>query len=366
MMHGGHAVRCIKQRRTMRAAALSMISEYGMKRFFRTLCALMLCVSLSGCGAPPSRSADFFAMDTFMSVTVWGQSEAQAQTDLDAVQQRINDLSNTLSRQVSASSLARLNAAGGQAVTLDEDTYAALSRAVEYAELTDGAFDPTTAPLSDLWGIGTEHAAVPDAETLDEALVSVDYRNIELLGNHQARLRNGAQVDLGGIGKGYATDAVSHLADGGAMLAALGGNIGAYGENPNRKDGAWLIGLADPDNSSSYIATVAVENQSVVTSGDYERYFEQNGVRYHHIFDPRTGYPVQNELRAVTVVDGESTRADAMTTALFVMGLDRGMEFCAEQSLDAAFITADHKIYVTDGLKNRLTLAEGSDYEIVG
>lgn len=337
-----------------------------MRKLSRALCALLLVSVLSGCGAAAGASDDFFAMDTFMSLTVWDDSEAQAQAAVSSAEQRINALSNALSRQVSSSTLAQLNAANGEAVTLDEDTYAALSKAVEYAALTDGAFDPTTAPLSDLWGIGTDHAAVPDAEALDEALVPVGWQNIELLGNNQARLKNGAQVDLGGIGKGYATDVVAAMRDGGAMLATLGGNIGAYGENPKSKDGRWTIGLADPDNSSAYIATVSVSDASVVTSGDYERYFEQNGVRYHHIFDPQTGYPVQNELRAVTVVDAESTRADALTTALFVMGLDEGLEFCAAQDVAAAFITSDHKIYVTAGLKDSLTLAEGTDYEIIG
>lgn len=337
-----------------------------MRKFSRIFCALLLVSLLSGCGAATSVSDDFFAMDTFMSLTVWDKSEVQAQAAVSAAEQRINGLSNALSRQVSSSPLAQLNAAGGKAVTLDGDTYAALSKAVAYAELTDGAFDPTTAPLSDLWGIGTDHAAVPDPEALDEALVAVGYQNIELLGDNRARLKNGAQVDLGGIGKGYATDAVAQMQGGGAMLATLGGNIGAYGENPNAGDGRWTIGLADPDNSAAYIATVSVSDQSVVTSGDYERYFEQNGMRYHHIFDPKTGYPAKNGLRAVTVVDAESTRADAMTTALFVMGLDKGLAFCAEEGIDAAFITSDHKIYVTDRLKGSLTLAEGADYEIVG
>ncbi len=337
-----------------------------MKKLSRTFCALLLAAALSGCGQPASHTSDFFAMDTLMSLTVWGDSEAQSQAAVSEAERRINSLSNALSRQVSASSIAKLNAANGEAVTLDPDAYAALQDAVKYAELTDGAFDPTTAPLSDLWGIGTDHAAVPDAEALDEALVSVGWRNIELLGGNQARLKNGAQVDLGGIGKGYATDAVSALHRDIPMLAKLGGNIGAYGENPNSKNGVWTIGLADPDNSAEYIATLSVSDRSVVTSGDYERFFEQNGVRYHHIFDPKTGYPAQNELRAVTVSDASSTRADAMTTALFVMGLEEGLAFCEAQEIDAAFLTKDHKIYVTEGLKGNLTLAEGADYEIIG
>lgn len=331
-----------------------------MKKLCGALCALFLL--LSGCGGPVSDSTDFFAMDTFMTLTAWGDNQDDAHAVVSEAEQEINRLSNALSRQVEASSLAELNAANGEIVTLDPDTYAALSRAVEYAEQTGGAFDPTTAPLSDLWGIGTDAAAVPDEAAIAEALTHVGYENIELLDNNQARLLNGAQVDLGGIGKGYATDVVASLREDEPLLAQLGGNIGAYGENPSSKDGLWTVGLADPDDSANYIATLHIQDASIVTSGDYERYFEQNGVRYHHIFDPSTGYPAQTGLRAVTVVDKESTRADAYTTALFVMGLDKGLAFCEEHDVQAVFVTQDHKIYVTGGLQ--ITLADGVDYEL--
>ena len=132
------------------------------------------------------------------------------------------------------------------------------------------------------------------------------------------------------------------------MLATLGGNIGAYGENPVRDSGNWVVGIADPDNNADYLATVEVRGLSVVTSGDYERYFEQDGKRYHHIFDPATGYPADSGLRSVTVIDEASTRADALTTALFVMGLEEGMAFCAANDIAAVFVTADKQVHVTD------------------
>lgn len=336
-----------------------------MKHRKPVLCALLAAVLLTACGAPKAQTTDFFAMDTFMQLSAWADSSEDAAQVLSDCEQEINRLSNALSRQIEASSLAALNAADGQVVTLDADTYAALSAAVEYAELTNGAFDPTTAPLSDLWGIGTDNAAVPDAQAIEQALTHVGYAHIELLGNNQARLTDGAQVDLGGIGKGYATDIVASLRGDCALLAQLGGNIGAYGVNPSNEDGQWTVGLADPDDSANYIATLHIKDASIVTSGDYERYFEQDGVRYHHIFDPKTGYPAQSGLRAVTVVDKVSTRADALTTALFVMGLDDGLQFCRENGVEAVFVTDDHKIYTTDGLRGQLTLADGVDYELV-
>lgn len=329
------------------------------KRVFTLFIVLsMLC----GCSSLKNSSQDFFAMDTFMNISVWSSSKSDADTILSNAQKKVNELSNRLSRQISSSSIAKLNSANGEPVTLDDDAYNALKQAVELAEFTNGAFDPTTAVLSDLWGIGTDSPSVLNDEQINETLTHVGYENIVFLEDNQVKLLNGAQVDLGGIGKGYATDLVTEDIST-PILASLGGNIGAYGENPNSDNGLWSIGLADPDNNSSYIASVKIKDLSIVTSGDYERYFEQDGVRYHHIFDPKTGYPAQNELRAVTVIDENSTRADALTTALFVMGLNEGIKFCKNNDINAVFITKEHKIYTIGSIN--LTLAEGADYEII-
>ena len=331
-----------------------------MKKGVFTL--FIMLIMLCGCSSLKNSSQDFFAMDTFMNISVWANSKSNADDILSNAQQTVNKLNNSLSKQISSSSIAKLNSANGEPVTLDDDAYTALKQAVELAEFTNGAFDPTTSVLSDLWGIGTDSPSVPTDEQINEALTHVGYKNIVFLENNQVKLLNGAKVDLGGIGKGYATDLITKDISV-SMLASLGGNIGAYGENPNSDDGLWSIGLADPDNNSSYIASVRIKDLSIVTSGDYERYFEQDGVRYHHIFNPQTGYPAENELRAVTVIDKNSTRADALTTALFVMGLDNGIKFCKANNINAVFITKQHKIYTVGSIA--LTLAEGADYEII-
>ena len=325
----------------------------------RILAAFLLLLCLAGCTPQPkSYTADFFAMDTFMSITAYGDDEQAAQDTAVQLEQRINALEPALSRTREDSDLYRLNHADGAACEVSEDTYAAIEAAVQFAEWTGGAFDPTMAPLTDLWGINTDHAHVPAQTEIDAALTHVGYQNIELLGNNQVRLLNGAQLDLGGIGKGFATDAAAAMLDGTqGVLATLGGNIGAYGENPNRDSGNWVVGIADPDDNAAFIATVEVRGLSVVTSGDYERYFEQDGKRYHHIFDPATGYPADSGLRSVTVIDESSTRADALTTALFVMGLEEGMAFCGQNDIAAVFVTADKQVHVTDKVSTVCTFA---------
>ena len=221
---------------------------------------------------------------------------------------------------------------------------------------TPSSSAPTMAPLTDLWGIGTDNARVPAQSEIDEALTHVGYQNVKLLGNNQVQLLNGAQVDLGGIGKGYAGDIVHEMAESDTsdqwhVLARLSGNIEMYGgKTADSGTDNWNIGIADPDDNTDSIAVVSLRDGSVVTSGDYERFFKKDGKRYHHIFDPATGYPADSGLRGVTVIDPCSTKADALTTALFVMGLDKGMKFCEENKIAAVFITADKQVYTTSAL----------------
>ena len=327
-----------------------------MKRY---LAAAMLLLALTGCGSTRlyTENRDFFAMDTYMSVDVSSETSNASASDMASrIEQRVNALDAALSRTQQAGDLYKLNHADGQPTEVSEDTYAALEQALAYAELTGGAFDPTMAPVTDLWGIGTDNARVPAQSEIDEALSHVGYENIKLLGNHQVKLENGAQVDLGGIGKGYAGDIVHEMAESDTsdqwhVLARLSGNIEMYGgKTADSGTDNWNIGIADPDDNTDSIAVVSLADGSVVTSGDYERYFEQDGKRYHHIFDPKTGYPAESGLRGVTVIDSCSTKADALTTALFVMGLDKGTAFCEANDIAAVFITVDKQVYTTSAL----------------
>lgn len=321
-----------------------------MKRY---LAAAMLLLALSGCGSSGSSTQlyttteDFFAMDTYMSVDVSSEKSESAAEDMAVkIEQRVNQLDAALSRTQQAGDLYKLNHANGQPTEVSDDTYTALEKALEYAEMTNGAFDPTMAPLTDLWGIGTERQQVPAQSDIDAALQTVGTQHVHENGD-AVTLDSGSKIDLGGIAKGYAADLCADIlksadADG---LLVLGGNIYAVGTNEGKD---WNIGIADPDEPTDTVAAVAVHDLSVVTSGDYERYFEQDGVRYHHIFDPKTGYPAASGLRSVTVIDENSTRADALTTALFVMGADKGRAYCEENGIAAVFITSDRQVFTTE------------------
>ena len=319
----------------------------------RMLCAALAAgLLLSGCGTT-EYSTDFFAMNTVMRITGRG---ASAQQTVVAAEQAVNALDRLLSRTREESEIWALNHAGGAWVEVSDETLAVLTTALTVAEQTDGAYDPTVAPLTDLWQIGTEDAHVPTRTAIDDALRTVDYHNVEVDGS-RVRLLNGAQLDLGGVAKGWAGGNVLEPDSLTGGLLELGGNISCFGE---KKGGStvWTVGVADPDASSELMATLKLENACAVTTGDYERYFEENGVRYHHVFDPETGYPADTGLRSVTVVMdyADGGLADGYSTALFVMGLDEGLDFCAAHGLSAVFIADDKNVYVTDALRDAFTL----------
>ncbi len=329
-----------------------------MKKAAAIVCCAALLGGLSGCGEQ-NASQDFYAMDTVMSISVYGRHAQDAVNDCVSY---INTLEQEISRTQQGSDIYALNHAEGEPVEVSDEVQDVLQRALELARQTDGCFEPTIAPLSDLWAIGTDHAAIPAQQDIDAALQHVGYQQVQLDGN-AVTLPAGAQLDLGGIGKGYAADRVRDMLEQAGIsrgLVSLGGNIYAIGEKENGVP--WTVGISDPDEPGSYFATLAVSDCSVVTSGDYERYFEQDGKRYCHIFDPTTGYPAESDLRSVTIVSESSTQADAFATALFVMGSKKAQEFCAQNAVEAVFVLDDHTVIVTDGLADCFVLTN-SEYK---
>jgi len=260
-----------------------------------------------------------------------------------------------MSVNIPASDISRVNAAAGiEPVQVHEEVFMVIKRALHYAKLSGGAFDPSVGPLVSLWGIGGDKPHVPSQEEIDEVLPLVNWQDVEL--DEETRsvflTRRGMALDLGAIAKGYAADeaaAIIRNAGIGRAIINLGGNIVTCGE---RKDGSpWRVGVQNPNDArDEYIGILQVTEKSVVTSGVYERFFEYEGIRYHHIFSPDSGYPAENGLLSVTITAPLSIDADALSTTVFVLGYERGaalIESLAET--EAVFIFSDLSVRKTQG-----------------
>ena len=328
------------------------------------LCTLVCCVLISliilaGCTAkgnsePVSRSS--FMMGTLIKLTIYDSNFDESV--FDKAFARIAEIESkmTINAGNVDSEIIKLNDSAGQDfVQLSPDTFYVLKKAVYYAELSDGKFDVTIGPLVKLWNIGTEEAAVPAEQQILERLPLVNYRNLILNEqNSSAKLTNpGMVVDLGAIAKGYAADEVAKvLREAGIKHAIinLGGNILTINQKPDGS--AWRLGLQDPlEPRGDYMGIVMLKDQTLVTSGTYERYFEVGGKRYNHILNPQTGYPEDNSLMSVSIVGKDSIDADALSTTVFLLGLEKGMELVESlPGYEAIFITTDKKVYVSSGI----------------
>lgn len=338
-----------------------------MKRRLSLLLAGVLAagVLLTGCGGeekPSSQSRQVFAMDTVMLLTVYGD---QAQQGLDQAEQTIQTLEKLWSATDETSEIWALNHSGGAWVGLSEETQTILRRGLELCALTDGALDLTAYSAVQAWGFPTGEYRVPDAQELAELTGKIDYTQVELSEETgQARLPDGMSLDLGAVAKGRLGEVLSQdLKELGvtSALLELGGNIQTVGTKP---DGSrWRVGIQDPDSQEGgYLAIVEVADQAVVTSGDYQRYFEQDGQTYCHIMDPDTAAPADSGVDSVTIVGADGTVCDALSTALFVMGEEKGVQFWRdhpELDFEAIFVSQDGAITVTAGLEDHFTLAEG-------
>ena len=305
---------------------------------------IFLCLPLLLCGcAQKSAEREFFAMDTVMQLRAYGPEADRALAEAEA---EIYRLEGELSCRDEHAALARLNEAGGG--TVSAETAALLQTALTLCEKTGGAYDPALGALSQAWGFSTGAYCVPEQDALAEAM--------QRSGAAHAAL-GGCTVTLdGGIAKGYAAGRVRAILQEAGVTSAivsLGGNVAAVGKKPDGS--AWTVGLQDPDRPESYFGTVSIEAACVVTSGAYQRYFEENGVRYHHILDPYTGCPAESGVKSVSVIAQDDTLADALSTALFVMGLDAGAEFQKSSGLafEAVFVTDDNTVWITPGLAGR-------------
>jgi len=269
-----------------------------------------------------------------------------------------------MSVNIPSSDISRVNAAAGIApVNVHKDTFKVIKRAVYFAEISNGAFDPSVGPLVSLWGIGGDDARVPSQEEIDNTLPLINWRDVELDETaHSVFLkRKGMSLDLGAIAKGYAAEEAAAIIKSAKIKRAIidfSGNIVTLGE---KKDGTpWKVGIQNPNKRRGLyygiINLKTAEKQTLVTSGVYERFFETDGSRYHHILSTVTGYPVKNGLLSVTVIGSDSTDADALSTTLFALGFEEGIKLLDFfPGTDAVFLFEDNSVRVTPGANFRVT-----------
>lgn len=323
---------------------------------------IVLCIAmLFGCsqGQTGERSATGieFVMNTWVEQRWYGKN---AQKTYDEVLGALKDLESKLSLYVEDSEISRLNAAAGlHPVALSHETYQFLRQAVDYCAQSDGLFDITIAPLTLVWDVTSENPRVPLQVEIEDAQKSVDYRRIIFDDTNETVMLAdvGMQIDLGGIAKGMAAALMRQypVKNGVQGYVSIGGNMMVQGKKADGSD--YVIGIRDPrGDASEYIASLSLDGLTMATTGDYERYFEQDGVRYHHVIDPFTGYPSATDLIAVTVVSEDGTLADYLSTLIFMRGTQALPEYLNRDDCMVLAVTNELEVYASEPLKKRLTI----------
>lgn len=333
-----------------------------MKRIICILSVLLLL--LASCREIYRYTNDvFFAMNTVVNTIVSDEIGEDTWTE-----DILSDIENRMSRTLPDSEIFRLNC--GEDVILSDDTYKVLEKAMQIAKDTDYAFNPCMGTLADLWDITSGMNTVPSDEEIKEALSFCDV-SLAMVYDGKVAIPDGLKIDLGGVAKGYAleraSENLSEIAMGKAVDAdfciSLGGNVAVSGTSKSRKElgqKGWKVGITNPFDKSQTLGNVILERGYVSVSGAYERFFEKDGKIYHHIFDSKTGNPADSGLASAAVISEDGLEADALSTALFVMGLEKSLEFYKGgfYCFEAILVTTDGGVYVTEGLKE--------DFEIDG
>jgi len=307
-------------------------------------------------------------MGTVMTHKAFG---AYAKEALAAVCREVSRIEELLSRFLPASDISRVNASAGiRSEKVSPETYDVLCKAVEFSRSFPDCFDVTMQPLVILWKKGEESSARPDDSIIKQVLPLVNYQDLILdRWATSARLRKvGQSIDLGGLGKGFVGDKIVEIFREFGTSSAysnLGGNVVTVGAKP---DGSpWQIGIQHPRHENRLIGSVAVEGETVVTSGDYQRCFiDSQGKRHHHILDPRTGYPSESGLISVSIITDKSVAADALSTAVFVAGMEKGLSFLKSvPRTEAVLVDSGLQVYVTQGLRHRFQAVDGVEVTIL-
>ncbi len=333
-----------------------------MGRLWKKLTALLLAGILTGCSAPAEEmqqpvERSLFAMNTYMTFTAYGED---AQAALQEAEECIQQVEGLWSVTDEDSEIYQANHSGGQPVTVSEETAEIISFALEMAQRTGGALDPTIYPVLTAWGFTTDSKQVPSQQQIAQLLEQVGYDRIQINGS-ELTVPDGMELDLGAVGKGYTADLVTEILRRHGVTSALislGGNIQAIGSRPDGSD--WRLGIRAPWESGN-LGVLTVSDAAVVTSGGYENYFDdEQGNIYWHILDPSTGYPADSGLQSVTIVGREGKMCDALSTALFVMGAQSAEQYWRENGgFEMLLVTDSGEILITEGIAEDFTLNEG-------
>ncbi|HFI0101981.1 TPA: FAD:protein FMN transferase [Streptococcus suis] len=347
-----------------------------MKKIASLLFVGLLMVLLVACGAKQNESLSVVKtpltrseslLHTVVQLSIYHENQEEV---MDEAVSYIKEMESLLSTNLEGADVYRINqAAGKEAVEVDERTFEVIETAIEMSEESQGLFDISIGAVSNLWKIGDEDARKPSDEEIKAALPFINYKDITLDKEKKTVfIKEGMMLELGAISKGYIADKVRELFASKGITTAiinLGGNVVVMGDSPTTQNG-WNVGVQDPDQvRGSTVGSVPGTHDSVVTSGIYERYLEVDGVKYHHILDPKTGYPVENDISGVTVFSKTSVQGDALSTTLFLLGVEKGLDFINQMDgVEAVFIDKEQGVHLSDGLKESFELTN-EEYHLV-
>lgn len=338
-----------------------------LKKYIASALIMLSTISLfSGCSnntlKEPLTRTELF-MGTVITITLYDQGSDKV---LDKAFDRVREIEELVSINDGETQLTDVNKnAGIKPVSVSEDTYDMVKVGLDYSEKSSGSFDIAVGPLVKLWSIGLPEAKVPTSEEIVQVLDDVDYKKVKLNDDEKTIFleKEGMMLDLGAVAKGYTADEIVEVLEEEGVNSAivdLGGNIFALG---SKKDNAnWKIGVQNPlSDRGETLGVIEVVDKSIVTSGVYERFIEKDGVKYHHILNPKTGYPYENEIAGVSIISDKSIDGDCLSTLIFSLGVEKGLEFVnSMDGVEAIFVTKDKKVYLTTGMKDnfKITNAE--------
>ena len=306
-----------------------------------------------------------FLLGTVANIKVYNEGQEEA---LDLAFERVTELDEWFAMQKEDSEIAEVNRqAGVEPVEVSDEVFLVMERALHFAKESEGKFDPTIGAVTSLWNIGQENAAVPDLDELEAVLKVVDYNLVELDAEDQTIYlqEEGMKIDLGAIAKGYITDEAARvLKEEGVNTAIidLGGDIVVVGNSTRGEEEPWRVGIQDPyGERGEILGMIELADRAIVTSGIYERNVEEDGVSYHHLMNPETGFPVENNIAGISIIADNAMDADAIANIAFSKGVEEGLAYVnGMPGVDVIYITKDNEVYASDDVIDRIEITDDS------